>query len=161
MTREPKAGPTAPAENPDHDRHAAGIYQAIACRFYCRYVDARKHAEFRGEDLPDAEPLITELEAGERYERAITKWINEPPASGDAVLALIELVGVIAADHLAGEAMREAAPVSEETDAYHQVLAVAAIGEWVNQIVTRQWLDRRTAVYGPTGLSSKEREVRP
>lgn len=147
--------------NPDHDHHAAGIYQAIALRFYCRYVDARKHAEFCGEDITGAEPLISEREAGERYERAVREWIFEPPASGTAVLALIDLIGAIAADRLAGEAMREAGPVSEETDAYHQVLAAAGIGEWVNQIVTKQWLDRRIAAYGPTGMSSKEREARP
>src|ERR1700722_13652375 len=40
-----------PRPHPDHDQHAAGIYQAIALRFYCRHIDARIQANFRGEDL--------------------------------------------------------------------------------------------------------------
>jgi hypothetical protein len=31
-----------------HDHHAAGIYRAIALRFYCRYVDMRDSAEHHG-----------------------------------------------------------------------------------------------------------------
>jgi hypothetical protein len=34
-----------------HDRHAAGIYRAIALRFYCRFVDMRHSAEHCGADL--------------------------------------------------------------------------------------------------------------
>src|SRR4051812_39548551 len=110
---------TQPTDNPDHDRYAAGIYQAIALRFYSRYVDARSHAEFRGEDLPGAEPLVTSMKAGERYERAVEEWIHERPDTVTAMLALTELVGVIAADKLIGEALREGAPVHEEKDALH------------------------------------------
>jgi hypothetical protein len=102
MTREPKAGRTAPAEKPDHDRHAASVYQCIALRFYNRYVDARRHAEFRGCDIEGAEPLVTEREAGERYQEAVAEWV-----SADAVLALTEFVGVVTADKLVGEALRE------------------------------------------------------
>src|SRR3954451_11645417 len=90
--------------NPDHDRHAAGVYQCIALRFYNRYADARRSAEFRGSDIEGAEPLITELEAGERYEEAVAEWVSERPQTADAVLALTEFVGVIAADKLVGDA---------------------------------------------------------
>jgi hypothetical protein len=34
-----------------HDRHTAGIYRAIALRFYCRYVEMRHSAEHEGGDL--------------------------------------------------------------------------------------------------------------
>ena len=52
MCTKPKDDAPAP-RHPDHDPHAAGLYQAIALRFYARYMDARRLAEFRGEDLPD------------------------------------------------------------------------------------------------------------
>ena len=162
MTRDKNAGQAAPANpNPDHDRHAAGIYQAIALRFYARYVDARAAAEFRGSDIEGAEPLITQLEASERYQEAVAEWISQRPETADAVLALTEFVGVVAADKLMGEALREGGPVSDEKDALYQVIAIGAIGEWLNCQARQEWLDRRTAAYGPTGLSSKEREVRP
>src|SRR4051812_18868737 len=124
MTRDKNAGQTTPAENPDHNAHAAGVYQCIALRFYNRYADARRSAEFRGEDLAGAEPLVTELEAGERYERAVEEWIGERPSTTEAVLALTEFVGVIAADKLVGEAVRDGGPISQEKDALHQIIAI-------------------------------------
>jgi hypothetical protein len=39
-----------------HDPHAAGIYRAIALRFYCRYVDMRDSAEHHGADLTKRYP---------------------------------------------------------------------------------------------------------
>ena len=78
---------TQPNDNPDHDRHAAGVYQAIALRFYARYVDARQSAEFRGNDIEGAEPLVTQLEASERYQEAVAEWVSQRPDTMDAVLA--------------------------------------------------------------------------
>ena len=51
-----------------HDRHAAGIYRAIALRFYCRYVDMRDSAEFRGADLTASHGrLPTSREVTDQY----------------------------------------------------------------------------------------------
>ena len=146
-----------PIPHPDHDAQAAGLYQAIALRFYSRYVDARHLAEFTGEDLPGAEPLLTQREAAERYRHAVDEWLHEPPDSIDAILALVEFAGVIAADHFASEVMRETAPVSAEIDALHQNIALSAVGSWLHEMAQREWLDRRIAVYGPSGMSAKER----
>lgn len=150
----------APATpNPDHDQHAAGLYQAIALRFYARYVDARHLAEFRGEDLPGAEPLLTQAEASERYKLAVDEWVYESPSTIDAVLALIEFAGVVAADKLVGEVLRESGPVSDEKDALHQTIALSAAAEWINNLATHEWLDRRRAAYGPSGMPRKGGEA--
>ena len=48
---------------PNHtDPHAAGIYRAIALRFYGRYIEARHSAEYRGGDLADDATLPSEGE---------------------------------------------------------------------------------------------------
>src|SRR5215208_3911464 len=105
---------TQPNDHPDHDRHAAGVYQCIALRFYSRYREARADAAFRGSDIEGAEPLVTQLEASERYQEAVAEWVlGETPETAAAVQALVEFVGVVAADKLVGEALREPAPVSE------------------------------------------------
>jgi hypothetical protein len=153
MCTKPRDDAPAPP-NPDHDQHAAGLYQTIALRFYARYIDARHLAAFRGEDLPGAEPILSRLEASERYQEAVAEWVFEPPASTDAVLALVEFAGVVAADKLVGEAVRESGPCDEK-DALHQVIALNAVGEWLQQVSTHEWLDRRREAYGPTGMPRK------
>jgi len=147
---------SAAPRDPDHDKQAAGLYRAIASRFYSGYVVARHHAEFLGEDLPDAEPLMTEAEAGMRYQRAVDEWVSEPPATIDAVCALVEFANVIAADKIVAEALREQGPVSDEKDALHQTLALGAAAEWLTGLASNEWLDRRRAAYGPSGMSRKE-----
>ena len=145
--------------NPDHDRQAAGLYQAIALRFYCRYVDARHQAKFCGEDVQGAEPLLTQAEASRRYRCAVDEWLGEDPSTPDAILAFVEFAAVIAADKFVGEAVRDSGPVSDETDALHQNRALSAVGEWFNQhVLMRDWLDRRVAAYGPSGMPGKSAE---
>jgi hypothetical protein len=146
-----------PDPNPDHDRQAAGMYQAIALRFHARYIEARILADFCGEDIQGAEPLPTSADAGDRYQRAVDEWLSEEPSTPAAVLSLVEFAAVIAADRFAGQAMRDPGPVSEETDAFHQVVALNAVGEWLHsQVVLRDWLDRREAAYGPGGMPRKK-----
>ena len=140
--------------NPDHDQHAAGLYRATALRFHARYVDAQHHAQFSGGDLEGAEPLMSQREASERYQKAVDEWLSELPNTVAAILALVEFAGVIAADKLSGEALRESGPVSDEQDAYHQVIALAAVGGWLNDHVTAEWLERRRKAYGPGGMPS-------
>jgi hypothetical protein len=145
-----------PDPNPDHDRQAAGMYQAIALRFHFRYVDARLQANFRGEDLEGAEPLPTPREAGDRYERVVDEWLSEEPSTPAAVLSLVEFAAVIAADKFAGEAMCDPGPVSDEKDAFHQTVALSAVGDWLNaNVVAGDWLSRRIAAYGPTAVPQK------
>jgi len=89
---------------PNHtDPHVAEIYQAIALRFYKRYVEARRSAEHRGGDLPDHGRLPTEREADDRYAAAADGCVIEAPDTADAALALVHFAGVIAADRLTGE----------------------------------------------------------
>src|SRR5437763_8074174 len=112
------------------DAHAAGLYRAMALRFYSRYVDMRRHAAFAGGDLPDHGALPTEADADKRYAAAVDQWLYETPHSTDAVLALIDFAGIITADRLMGEVTRD--PVNDERDAHHQVIALAAAGSWLN-----------------------------
>ena len=72
---------------------------------------------------------------------------------------MTEFVGVIAADKLVGNALREVGPVSEEKDALHQIIAIEAIGEWLSGPAQREWLDRRVAAYGPSDMAPRETRV--
>ena len=117
---------TTPKPYHSEDHRAAGLYRAMALRFYSRYVDMRGHAAFAGGDLPGHGPLLTELDADKQYQAEIEEWLFESPVSTDAVLALVELAGVIAADRLVGEVTR--GPVNDERDAFHQVIALASAG---------------------------------
>jgi hypothetical protein len=146
---------TAP-EDPNYDAHSAEIYRAIALRFHARYMDARAHAEFRGGDLPGAEPLLNQAETSKRYQTAAWDSVIETADSADAALALVEFAAVIAADRLVGEALRDhTGPACEEMDAFHQVVALANAGEWLNNLAMAEWLDRRRAAYGPGGMPKR------
>jgi len=115
-----------------HDAHVAGIYRAIALRFYSRYVGARKLAEFRGGDLLDHGPLTNQAEADKHYEAVANEALEESPDSTDAALALVEFAGVIAADRLTAGVMLE--PINDERDAYHQARALAEAAGWLNRV---------------------------
>jgi len=103
-----------------HDRHTAGIYRAIALRFYCRYVDMRDSAENCGGDLTDHGKLPTARDVTDQYTAAIEEWLWEAPASATAALALVEFAGVITADRLLGEVLRDQI-LAEERDAFLSV----------------------------------------
>jgi hypothetical protein len=69
---------------------------------------------------------------------------------------LVEFAAVIAADKFAGEAMRDPGPVSDEKDAFHQVVALNAVGAWLHaNVVLGDWLGRRVAAYGPSAMPRK------
>jgi len=142
----------APTRDPDHDMHAAEIYRAIALRFHARYMGARACAAHRGGDLPDAEPLLTQAKTSERYQHAAWGCVIESANSAGAALALVEFAAVIAADRLAGEALREHGPACEEMDAFHQVVALANAGAWLNTLALGEWFEKRKASYGPGGM---------
>src|SRR5438477_360042 len=82
-----------------------------------------------GGDLSDYGRLPTTLEADERYKAAVEEWLVENPASPDAAAALVEFAGILAADRLVGEVMRN--PVNDERDAYHQSVALASVAGWL------------------------------
>jgi hypothetical protein len=114
-----------------HDESVAGLYQAMALRFYCRYVQMRNAAKSRGGDLTDYGPLPTERDAFERYEAAVEEWLGEPPDSADAAEALVIFAGILAADRLVGEVTRDY--VNDERDAYHQCRALALVSSWTGK----------------------------
>jgi hypothetical protein len=123
--------------------HAAEIYQAIALRFYSRYIEARRSAEHRGGDLPDHGPLPTEREADDRYQAAADGCVIETADSADSALALVHFAGVIAADKLTGEVTQE--PVDDERDAYHQVRALANVAGWINKLALNEFVEKELA----------------
>ena len=120
--------------------HVAGLYRAIALRFYSRYVDARHQAEYQGGDFPNHGPLPTEREADDRYNEAVEQYLTEDPATADAALALVHLAGVLAADRLTGEISQS--PVNPERDAYHQARALANVADWLNERAIEELVER-------------------
>ena len=99
------------------DQQVAGIYRAIALRFYSRYADARDHAEGHGGDLSGYGSRPTQRDADERYAAAVEDMIGETPDSTEAALALVEFAGILAADRFVGTITNE--PINDERDAYH------------------------------------------
>src|SRR3954449_5686732 len=123
MLKEPLMSTDTDSENRNrlHDDLTASFFRAIALRFYARYIDARQHAAFRGDDLPNAEPLCTPLEASDRYKRAVERALWETVDTADTVHALIRFAAVIAADKLVTEATGDSFGIDDEVDALHQV----------------------------------------
>ena len=107
---------------------------------------------FRGVDIEGHGPLPTQAAASEAYAEAVEDSIWEYADSFDAVLALVEFAGVIAADNLAGEALREIGPIASERDAFAQIIALANAGQWLNQHAMDDWITRRKEAFGPSGL---------
>ena len=114
----------------DQNPQAAGIYRAIALRFYSRYVEARENAERHGGELFGYGPQHGAREADERYKAAIDEAIGEVPESIDAALALAHFAGILAADRFVGTITNE--PINDERDAYHQSRALADVARWIN-----------------------------
>jgi len=119
---------------------AAGIYRAIALRFYSRYVEARENAERHGGDLSGYGSQHDAREADERYKAAIDEAIGEIPESIDAALALAHFAGILAADRFVGEITQE--PVNDERDAYHQSRALADLARWINQMAIDELVEQ-------------------
>src|SRR3977135_3306539 len=125
-----------------HDRHAAGVYKAIALRFYSRYVEARQSDEFRGADLPPSHGrLPTSREVTDQYTDAIEEWLWERPASATAALALVEFAGVVTADRFLGEVLRDQV-IAEERDAFYQTIALSIAAEWINKLALNELAER-------------------
>ena len=75
-----------------HDRHAAGIYRAIALRFYCRYVGMRHSAEHVGADVTATHGrLPSEAEVTDQYTAAVEEWLWERPATPRLWFAVLKL----------------------------------------------------------------------
>src|SRR5438477_8130335 len=60
----------------DHNPQVAGIYRAMALRFYSRYAEARDHAEGHGGDLSGYGSRPTQRDADERYAAAVEPGIE-------------------------------------------------------------------------------------
>ena len=128
---------TKPDRDLDHDSHAAGLYRAMALRFYSRYVDMRTAADLYGNDLTNHGPLMTPAEADRQYEATVGECLIEAPGSAKAALALVEFAGILAADRLIGEVLME--PVNDERDAYHQAHALANVAGWINHLAIAEF----------------------
>src|SRR5947208_2393698 len=112
------------------DQQVAGIYRAMALRFYSRYAEMRDHAEGQGGDLSGYGSRPTQRDADERYAAAVEDMIGETPDSTEAALALVEFAGILAADRFVGTITNE--PINDERDAYHQSRALADVARWIN-----------------------------
>ena len=123
------------------DRHTAGIYRAIALRFYCRYVGMRHSAEHCGADLSAHGGLPTERDAGDQYTAAIEEWLWEVPASATAALALVEFAGVVTADRFLGEVLHDQV-LAEERDAFYQTVALSTAAGWLNRLAMNELVER-------------------
>jgi hypothetical protein len=123
--------------------HAAGIYRAIALRFYLRYVESRHSAEFRGGDLPNHGPLPSEYDADQLYEATVTEWLGEAPDSADAALALVHFAAVLAVDNLIGEVIQQ--PSSGERESYHAARALADAAGWINKLARSEFAEQARA----------------
>jgi hypothetical protein len=130
-----------------HDRHAAGIYRAIALRFYCRYVDMRDSAEHYGGDLSDHGLLPTARDAADQYTASVERWLWEAPASATAALALVEFAGVVTADRFLGEVLRDQI-MAEERDAFYQTVALSTAAQWLNGLAMNELVERSRAGKG-------------
>ena len=128
------------SDHKDHNPQAAGIYRAIALRFYSRHVEARENAERHGGDLSGYGSQHDAREADERYKVAIDEAIGETPESIDAALALAHFAGILAADRFIGEITQE--PVNDERDAYHQSRALADLARGINQLAIDELVEQ-------------------
>jgi hypothetical protein len=127
-----------------HDRHTAGIYRAIALRFYCRYVDMRQSAENTGGDIAGHGKLPTARDAADQYLAAVDEWLWESPESANAALALVEFAGVVTGDRFLGEVLRDQVMV-EERDAFHQTVALSTVAGWINKLALAEFVEQARA----------------
>jgi hypothetical protein len=66
--------------------------------------------------------------------------LPETPGTPSAVSALVTFASVLAADRFIGEALR--APVDDEKDAFHQLIALSHVGAWVNGKAMGDYFER-------------------
>jgi hypothetical protein len=130
-----------PTNKLEHNPHVAGLYRAIALRFYCRYVDMRDSAAYYGADLADHGKLPTAREASDQYVAAVEEWVWEAPDTADAALALVEFAGIITADRSLGEVLRDQMLLGER-DAFYQTLAIANVAAWINKLAMNDLVER-------------------
>jgi hypothetical protein len=114
------------------DEHVAGVYRALSLRFHIRYVDMLSSADsFAGKTIDHG------LLPTRRYRRAVDEWVRKPAESAHAALALVEFAGVLAADRLTSEVLRDTLS-SAEMDAADQAVALTAAAEWLNTRALRE-----------------------
>jgi hypothetical protein len=133
-----------PTNKLEHNPHVAGLYRAIALRFYCRYVDMRDSAAYYGADLADHGKLPTAREASDQYVAAVEEWVWEAPDTADAALALVDFAGIITADRSLGEVLRDQMLFGER-DAFYQTLAIANVAAWINKLAMNDLVERERA----------------
>src|SRR5260370_30885513 len=81
-------------------------------------------------------------EINERYREAVDEWVHERPESAQAALALVEFAGVLAAEQLIGEILRD--PTSEK-DVFAQTVALTGAAGWLNRVCINELVERERA----------------
>src|SRR5436190_4263833 len=99
------------SDHKDHNPQAAGIYRAIALRFYSRYVEARENAERHGGDLSGYGSQHDAREADERYKAAIDEAIGQRDAyhQSRSLADLARWINQLAIDELVEQQQRKKA----------------------------------------------------
>src|SRR5438067_12026471 len=98
----------------------------------------RNSAEHYGADLTSTHSrLPTSRDATEQYLAAIDEWLWEIPASAAAALALTEFAGVVTADRLLGEVLRDQI-IAAEHDAFYQTVATYAVANWIIRLALNE-----------------------
>jgi hypothetical protein len=120
------------------DKHSAGVYRAIALRFQMRQLDMQGAAATFEGDISGRHGHASN-EIGERYREAVDEYVHERTESAQAALALVEFAGVLAAEQLIGEILREPAG---EKDVFAQTVALAGAADWINRVCYRELAER-------------------
>lgn len=128
-----------PAPDPQDRDTVAGLYRAIALRFYFRYADMRSTAARHGGDLANHGPVPNRNDVGERYRETVEEFIGDTPRSPASALALVELAGVLAADRVIGRITHMS--LDDEQDVFDQMTALAGAADWLNRTLLREMLD--------------------
>lgn len=112
------------------DKQAAGIYRALALRALTRYSDFRESAEFYGQPMADLGELPAMSDVYAWYADAVQTWVFEPCGTATAATALIEFAGLLAAEQIR-DGYGYGGPIATEKDNLHQVVALAAVINWL------------------------------
>lgn len=114
------------------DPLGAGIYQAIACRFFHNYAVIRDYAARRGDvgDLPSA---LDHAALRQRYDRLIEEHLLERPDTATSVRAFIDFAACVLFDLKLNEILIESSIVGSERDLEEVLTAIQRIGDWVNK----------------------------
>lgn len=138
MTNDDSAKPSLSA------RQAAGLYEAMALRYYRRYLEFLHTSETIAGDPAAARRGDDLASATSRYDDLMVDWLREPPCGAEAVAALLDFATLIAVEGVAAETMMDLAIGPE--DILHQALALHTAARWIDTNVVRPDYPRQRRV---------------